>query len=475
MAKGGTMKWLTVVLLLLGLRRGPAPAREAKRRVGPWLSALVRHRRKETLMPMPRTPGAPLEEVAGNGLLHRRIFLSQAIALLGAGTALPAAAAASPSEVPPWMRVPGAGMSGYGAPSKHEDKVLRTGIVSQPGTTGSGASRTPLERLNGTITPSGLHFERHHSGVPDIDPSAHRLLVHGLVNRPLVFTMDDLLRYPMVSRIQFLECSGNSRANLSPTPQAISCGAIHGLVSGSEWTGVPLAVLLTEAGIDPKARWLVAEGADAAAMSRSVPLAKAMDDALLAIYQNGERLRPENGYPVRLFLPGYEGNMSVKWLRRIKVTAEPAMTKDETSKYTDLLATGKSLMFTFPMDVKSVITAPSPGLTLKGPGLYEISGLAWSGAGKVAKVEVSADGGLTWGEAALTEPVLPKALTRFRMAWRWTGALAVLQSRAIDESGAVQPTRDKLVGDKGSQFFYHYNAIQTWAVAANGEVKNVYA
>ena len=247
------------------------------------------------------------------------------------------------------------------------------------------------------------------------------------------------------------------------------------MVSGSEWTGVPLAVVLEEAGADPGARWLLAEGADAAAMSRSVPMAKAMDDALLALYQNGERLRPENGYPVRLFLPGYEGNMSVKWLRRIKVTAEPTMTKDETSKYTDLLTSGRSLMFTYPMEVKSVITAPSPGLTMPGAGLYEISGLGWSGAGKIAKVEVSADGGRTWADAELTEPVLSKALTRFRMAWRWDGGPAVLKSRATDETGAIQPTRDKLVGDKGIQVSYHYNAIQAWSVAPSGEVKNVYA
>ena len=425
------------------------------------------------------TPNVPLEEVAGNGLLHRRLFLTQGIALIGAGglTVLPAgpAAAGDPPGIPPWMRTPGAGMSAYGAPAKYEDKVQRTGIGSQPGTTGSGASRTPLERLNGIITPSGLHFERHHGGVPDIDPSAHRLLIHGLVKRPLVFTMDALLRYPMVSRIQFIECSGNSRPNLSPAPPAASCGAIHGLVSCSEWTGVPLAIVLAEAGADPSAQWLLAEGADAAAMSRSVPMAKAMDDALLAFYQNGERLRPENGYPVRLFLPGYEGNMSVKWLRRIKVTAGPTMTKDETSKYTDLLANGKALMFTYAMEVKSVITVPSPGLALKGPGLYEISGLAWSGSGKIAKVEVSADGGQTWGQAMLEEPVLSKALTRFRMAWRWNGGPAVLKSRSTDEAGAVQPSRDKLVADKGTQFLYHYNAIQAWNVAATGEVTNVYS
>lgn len=421
-------------------------------------------------------PDMEREVVAGNGLLHRRIFLNRGLALLSAGGIAGFSGPAAGIEVRPhWMRAPGAGMSGYGSPSRFEQNVRRTAIASQPGTTGSGVSRTPLERLEGMITPNGLHFERHHSGVPEIEPDAHRLLIHGLVKRPLVFDMNALVRYPMQSRIQFIECSGNSRANLGESPPALSCGAIHGLVSCSEWTGVPLSILLDEVGVAPGARWLVAEGADSAAMTRSVPIEKAMDDALLAVYQNGERLRPENGYPLRLFLPGYEGNMSVKWLRRIKLTAEPAMTKDETSKYTDLLPGGKSLQFTFPMEVKSVITTPSAGLALNGPGLYEISGLAWSGLGKIRRVEVSADGGRTWGEAALTEPVMPKALTRFRMAWRWNGGPAVLMSRARDESGALQPSREQLVAEKGVQFLYHYNAIQAWSVAPAGEVSNVYA
>jgi sulfane dehydrogenase subunit SoxC len=416
---------------------------------------------------------------AGNGLLDRRLFLTHGMALLGASSltagGVTPAGAAEPPDTPVWMRSPGAPFSDYGHPAKYESKVTRTNIQSQPGTTGSGASRTPLEALDGMLTPSGLHFERHHSGVPDIDPTKHRLLIHGLVKHPLIFTVEALLRYPMVSHIHFLECSGNSRPMYSATPPALTCGQVHGLVSCSEWTGVPLRILLEEAGADLSAPWILAEGADAAAMSRSVPMAKALDDAFLALYQNGERLRPENGYPVRLFLPGYEGNMSVKWLRRIKVTPTPTMTKDETSKYTDLQADGKALMFTFPMQVKSVITRPSPGLTLQGPGLYEISGLAWSGNGTITQVEVSADGGRTWAEAALSAPVLPRALTRFRMAWKWNGAPAVLKSRATDDTGAVQPTRDALVAAHGTNVSYHYNAIQAWQVEANGEVKNVYA
>ena len=419
---------------------------------------------------------------AGNGFLDRRLFLASGLAVMGAvagggliGGSPGDVQAAGPTDVPTWMQYPGAPFSTYGAPAKYESKVTRTLIRSQPGTTGSGASRTPLEMLDGMITPSGLHFERHHSGVPDIDPAQHRLLIHGMVKRPLIFDIDTLLRYPMVSRIHFMECSGNSQLMYGATPPALRAGELHGLVSCSEWTGVPLRMLLDEAGADPAASWLLAEGADSAAMSRSVPMAKARDDALIALYQNGERLRPENGYPVRLFLPGYEGNMSVKWLRRIKVTSSPTMTKDETSKYTDLQADGKSLMFTYPMDVKSVITRPSPGLAMQGAGLYEVSGIAWSGNGTIVKVEVSADGGQTWAEAMLSAPVLPRALTRFRIPWQWQGAPTVLKSRATDSTGEVQPTREKLVAEHGNNVIFHYHAIQAWSVSGSGEVKNVYA
>jgi sulfane dehydrogenase subunit SoxC len=419
------------------------------------------------------------EAIAGNGLFDRRCFLRQGIGLLGAGglaaVSSVSAAVADLPDTPSWMRFPGAALSGYGNPAKYESQVVRTLIQSKPGTTGSGLSRTPIEALDGMITPNGLHYERHHSGVPDIDPDKHRLLIHGMVKRPLTFTIEALLRYPMVSRIHFLECSGNSLIMYGPTPPALTCGQVHGMVSCSEWTGVPLRLLLEEAGADFKAPWLLAEGADAAAMSRSVPMAKALDDAFLALYQNGERLRPENGYPVRLFLPGYEGNMNVKWLRRLKVISTPMMTRDETSRYTDLQADGKALMFTFSMEVKSIITRPSPGLTLQGPGLYEVSGIAWSGHGTIKQVDVSADGGRTWVPALLSPPVLPRALTRFRIAWRWNGAPAVLKSRATDDTGTVQPTRDALLGAHGTNVIFHYNAIQAWQIEVNGEVKNVYA
>src|SRR5262245_31190068 len=414
------------------------------------------------------------DPVAGNGLLDRRLFLSGGAAAMG-GIAWPTAASSAEGlPVAPWMKIPGSPFVGYGQPSRFEDKVVRV-AANPPNALGTGAARTPLHRLNGTITPNGLHFDRSHSGVPDIDPDAHRRLIHGLVKRPLVFSLETLSRYPMQSRIAFIECGGNSLQLYQKDPAPLNVQASHGLISCAEWTGVKLSTLLDEAGVDPKAKWILAEGADAAGMSRSIPLAKAMDDAMLALFQNGERIRPSNGYPMRLLLPGYEGNMHVKWLRRIKATEGPTMTKDETSKYTMLLANGSSLQFAFPMEAKSVITQPSPGLSMQGPGLYEISGLAWSGYGKIAKVEVSADGGKSWTTAALQEPVLPMALTRFRLAWRWNGGPALLQSRATDNTSYVQPTRTELIAKRGTKAIYHFNGVTTWSVADNGELKHVYA
>jgi sulfane dehydrogenase subunit SoxC len=410
------------------------------------------------------------DRAAAGGLLDRRIFLTTGLA---AG-ALASSAQAEPLTVAPWMSTPGSPFTPYGQPSRFEDKVVRV-WANPPNAPGTGAARTPLHRLNGMITPNGLHFERSHSGIPDIDPDAHRLLIHGLVKRPLVFTLAALARYPMESRIAFIECGGNGGSLYQKEPAQLNCQGLQGIVSCAEWTGVKLSTLLDEAGVDPAAKWILAEGADASGMSRSVPLAKAMDDALVALYQNGERVRPSNGYPLRLLLPGYEGNMQVKWLRRIKAIAEPMMTKDETSKYTMLLPHGKALQFVFPIEAKSVITQPSPGLTMQGPGFYEISGLAWSGCGKIADVEVSADGGKSWAPAALQQPVLSKALTRFRIPWQWNGGPAVLQSRARDESGCIQPTRAELIAKRGGKAFYHCNAITSWDVAASGEVKHVYA
>lgn len=431
------------------------------------------------LQPEPVTP----EHVAGGGLLHRRHLLSGGVAVAGVATGAVAMgglsvgpAAAAVLEVPPSMRTPGAVFRNYGMPSAHEEPVQR-GVLQPYGdlAPGAGVSMTPLHQLDGTITPNGLHFERHHNGVPDIDPAAHKLLLHGLVGRNLTFGVEDLLRYPMTSRLCFVECSGNSFFNAFAEPQQMPCGMIHGLVSCSEWTGVSLAVLLDEAGIEPSGTWLLAEGADAAGMSRSIPMSKAMDDAIIALYQNGERVRPEQGYPMRLLLPGFEGNMCVKWLRRLKVTDAPLQTKDETSKYTDLMPDGTSRQFTYTMGVKSTITHPSFGMTMAGPGRYQISGLAWSGVGKIAKVEISADGGTSWADAMLQDPVLPMSLTRFRMPWDWSGGGSTLQSRATDDQGRVQINRNDWISQYGPGQIYHYNAIQSWQIADSGEISNVFA
>lgn len=428
-----------------------------------------------------------VEAVAGGGLLDRRMLLRAGAGLGGAALGVGALAAflrpvwadsgepagAMPPGTPPWMLEPGKPFTNYGQPSPHERGVIRW-ISANPDVPGNGISWTPLHDLEGTITPNGLHFERHHNGVPQIDPERHRLLIHGLVARPLVFTVADLLRYPMTSRLCFLECGGNSNAGWNPSPLQARVGHFHGLVSCSEWGGVPLSILLDEAGLRPEAKWLLAEGADAAAVSVSVPVAKAMEDGILALHQNGERVRPENGYPMRLLLPGWEGITHVKWLRRLKATAGPMMMRDETAKYTELVPGGKARQFTFVMEAKSLVTAPSPGMRLEKPGLYQITGLAWSGRGRIARVEVSADGGKTWAEAALQEPVLPTCFTRFRLPWRWDGGPAVLQSRAVDETGYVQPARAKLVAERGTEGYFHYNAVASWSVSPEGEVAHVY-
>ena len=408
----------------------------------------------------------------------RRGFLRQGAAL-AAGTAsvgLAPNAAAQVRAGQPWERVYGAGFRGYGQPSRYEEPVQRH-VLRPYGdlAPGSGAALTPIERLEGVITPSSLHNDRSHSGTPDIDPKQHQLLLHGLVARPLTFSVDALLAYPMTTRTHFLECAGNSNRNLTPQPLQVPAGAIHGNISCSEWTGIPLRMLLEEAGLQPRAKWLLAEGADSAHMSRSIPVEKALDDAMIALYQNGERLRPEQGYPVRLLLPGWEGNMNVKWLRRLKATEGPMHTKDETSKYTDLLPDGRALQFTFEMGVKSVITKPSSTMTLPRKGFYEISGIAWSGAGRIRRVEVSTDGGATWRDAAITGEERPKCLVRFRLPWEWSGTAAVLQSRATDETGNVQPARKEWISRYSPANIFHNNSIVSWGIDADGSVKNVYA
>jgi sulfane dehydrogenase subunit SoxC len=327
-----------------------------------------------------------------------------------------------------------------------------------------------LQHLTGTITPSDLHFERHHAGVPAIDPAAHDLLIHGLVDRPLRFSVEDLKRFPPVSRVHFVECSGNGRAAwLTPAP-GMTPQRTDGMTSNSEWTGVPLATLLREVGVRDSARWFLAEGGDACLMTRSVPIEKAWEDALVAWAQNGEPLRPEQGFPLRLLLPGFEGNANVKWLRRLELGTEPWMTRWETSKYTDPLKDDTARIFSLVMDAKSVITSPCAPDRLAGPGWRPVTGLAWSGRGRVAQVEVSTDAGRTWHAALLQEPVLPRAHTRFTQMWNWDGSPTVLLSRAIDETGYVQPTRQALMDARGAGTDYHNNAVRGWRVDASGAV-----
>ncbi len=390
---------------------------------------------------------------------------------LGLGAALGSALAACRSKqaAPPVEpRALGAPISTYGSRSRFENatRFFRPTTIPE-----EASSRTPLHDTYGIITPSSLHFERHHGGVPDIDPSAHALTIHGLVERPIVLTLDELKRLPSVSRIFFLECSGNSASEWKGANER-DVQRAHGLTSCSEWTGVWLSTLLADCRVQPNGTWILAEGADACKLARSLPIAKAMHDVLVAYGQNGEALRPEQGYPLRLIVPGWEGNVNVKWLRRIKVLDQPAMTRWETSKYTDLLADGTARQFTFDMDAKSVITRPSGGDTLAGAGIYEVTGLAWSGRGAISRVEISADAGRTWADATLQEPVLPRAHARFMWSWRWDGRDAVLQSRCTDDTGYVQPPRADLVAVRGLNSNYHNNAIQRWNVAADGSVTN---
>jgi sulfane dehydrogenase subunit SoxC len=424
--------------------------------------------------------------VAENGLLHRRAFMTRGLAFAGASTgALLASKAAqsAPLTEAPWALESGDPMPPYQTPSKFTANVVRTN-ANPDNLPKATQTRTPHHLMDGSITPNGLHFTICHAGVPQIDPAVHRLLIHGLVRRPLTFTVDGLHRYPMVSRIAFIECGGNSAPLFSPEPVQANVQALHGLVSCAEWTGVRLSTLLEETGVDPKATWFIAEGGDAPHLDRSIPLAKAYDDAIIALYQNGEPLMPGNGFPMRLLLPGFEGNMNIKFLRRLQLTDEPTMSYYESQVYTTPLPNGKAYRFFFLSEVKSFITWPSYGSALDGPGLYEISGLAYSGLGRISKVMVSADGGRSWGEAALQEPVLSKAFTRFRMPWRWDGGPAIIQSRAYDEQGNAQPTRAQFVAERGEYGKiplvtafqnHHFNAVMSWAIDTKGEVKHVYA
>ena len=408
----------------------------------------------------------------------RRKLLRGAFAAASAALVAPTLRASDDPDivnVPEWSRSLGKPVAAnpYGLPSPYESNIVRRQSPGLTQTDQASVAFTPLQNLFGMITPSGLHFERHHQGWVDIDPRRHRLMINGLVETPLVFTMEDLLRLPSVSRIHFLECGANTAlewGNVAvPTVQYS-----HGMLSASEFTGVPVSLLLERAGYDRKrVRYLLAEGADGSSMTRTINLENALDDAMVAYGQNGEMLRPENGYPLRLVVPGVQGVSWVKWLRRLEVGDQPWAAKDEASHYVDLMPDGSHRQYTSIQEAKSVITAPSGGQKLLKKGYYCITGLAWSGRGSVSKVEVSVDGGRNWRVARLEGPVLPKALTRFNFDWTWNGEEALLQSRVTDTSGYTQPARAQLVAVRGTRSIYHNNAIQTWRVGADGEVHNV--
>ncbi|KPD11285.1 sulfite dehydrogenase [Phaeobacter sp. 11ANDIMAR09] len=416
----------------------------------------------------------------------RRRFLAGAAATgvgaaaVGAGQA---AQAATPdpliTEVQDWASGLGDGVDAtpYGLPIQFEQDVVRRNVEWLTADTISSINFTPIHALDGTITPQGCAFERHHSGAIELRKEDYRLMINGLVDTPLVFSYADLERFPRENRVYFCECAANSGMEWAGA-QLNGAQFTHGMIHNMEYSGVSLRTLLEEAGLaaagDFKDKWVYAEGADASSNGRSIPLEKALDDVLVAFKANGEALRKEHGYPVRLVVPGWEGNMWVKWLRRIEVMDGPVESREETSKYTDTMEDGSARKWTWEMDAKSVVTSPSPQAPIThGKGPLVITGLAWSGRGAITGVDVSIDGGKTWTQARLGAPGTDKALTRFYLDTNWDGSEMLLQSRARDSSGYVQPTKAELREVRGLNSIYHNNAIQTWWVKADGEAENV--
>jgi sulfane dehydrogenase subunit SoxC len=406
--------------------------------------------------------------------------LAAALATAGGrvGWSQTASAEGKPENLPPhvadWSKYLGQGVADrpYGKPSKFEAHVVRRDVEWLTASRQSSVNFTPWHELDGIITPNGLCFERHHGGAPDVDPADHRLMVHGLVEKPLVFSMSDILRMPRTNRVFFLECAANSGMEWRG-PQLNGCQFTHGMIHNVMYTGVPLKTVLNEVGLKPNAKWLLVEGGDAAGMNRSLPVEKALDDCLLAFKMNGEALRPEQGYPLRLVVPGWEGNIWIKWLRRIEVGDKPWLAREETSKYTDLLADGRARRFTFVMDAKSVITNPSPQAPLRFRGPNVLTGIAWSGRGAITRVDVTLDGGRNWREARIDGPVFERSVTRFYVDFDWQGEELLIQSRCHDKTGYLQPTKNELRAIRGVNSIYHNNGIQTWLVRASGETENV--
>ena len=413
-----------------------------------------------------------------NHKTDRRAFLKGA-ALTGAaaatGTIASAEADPAITQKQLWNQALGEGVDArpYGTPSPHEAHVRRRDVPWLTADPISSVNFTPLHELDGIITPNGLCFERHHAGIAEVDPAEHRIMINGLVDREIVFTMQDLMRFPRENHVHFLECAANSGMEWRGA-QLNGCQFTHGMIHNVMYTGVPLRLLLEEAGVKTAGKWILPEGADASGMTRSIPMEKALDDCLVAFKMNGEALRPEQGYPVRLVVPGWEGNMWIKWLRRIEVGDQPWHHREETSKYTDLLGDGKARRFTWEMDAKSVITNPSPQAPIThGKGHTVITGVAWSGRGTIPRVDVTTNGGITWHEARMSGPSLDKSMHRFYFEFDWDGEPLLLQSRAHDSTGYVQPTKDQLRAVRGLNSIYHNNGIQTWAVNADGEAENV--
>ena len=448
----------------------------------------VRNRQPGRLVRAPENyvPATLAEEICAGGMTdERRAFLRKSfLGAVGASATLAlghSARAGQPSGDPailekqPWQTSLGHPVAaiGYGVPSKYEANLQRRESPGLTRVSAASVAFTPLQGLFGMITPSGLHFERHHQGWVDIDPNKHRLMINGLVAQPRVYTMNDLMRLPSVSRIHFIECGANTGLEWGNVAVP-SVQYTHGMLSCSEFTGVPLSLLLDDCGVDLKAgKYVLAEGGEGSGMTRTIPMDNALDDALVVWGMNGEMLRPENGYPLRLVVPGVQGVSSVKWLRRLEVGDEPYASKDEAVHYIDLMPNGQHRQYTSIQECKSVITTPSGGQQLLEKGFYNVSGMAWSGRGKVARVDVSFDGGRNWRAARLESPILSKAVTRFNIDWDWDGAPAILQSRAVDETGYVQPSIRVLREVRGTRSIYHNNAIQSWKIDANGEVSNV--
>ncbi|PCH50864.1 MAG: sulfite dehydrogenase [Hyphomicrobiales bacterium] len=410
-------------------------------------------------------------------LLSSGLIAGGAAAVGGLFSKSAIAAAPDPliTEIQDWNRYLGDGVDAapYGVPSEHENDTIRRNVAWLTADEKASINFTPLHRLDGIITPNGVCFERHHGGKAVINPADHRLMINGLVDTPLVFTMEDLKRFPRTNRAYFLECAANGGMEWKGS-QLNGCQFTHGMIHNVMYTGVLLKDILAEAGVKSSAKWILPEGADASHMSRSIPLEKAMDDCMIAFAMNGEALREEQGYPLRIVVPGWEGNMWIKWLRRIEVGDKPWHHREETSKYTDLLKSGKSRRFTWEMDVKSIITNPSPQAPIThGKGQTVLTGLAWSGFGKIKRVDISLDGGRNWQPARIDGPSWDKSLHRFYFDFDWDGSELFLQSRAIDEDGNVQPTKNELRAARGGNSIYHNNGIQTWHLRPDGSAENV--